>query len=283
MKFVEVDGIRFEVLPAAQAVLKTVLDPLRNRLLPASYLLRVARRSKSPLIQESLVRPGGWRSMNIVYENSRPVDWMDRMAVRYNPISMDTRNRRKLVTAKLTELLKSLSGESRLDLLGIGAGPGLHLQDSVIRAGLTPEQVRIWLIDRDSDAFEYGRQCARERGLQERVEFVQGDAREIRSVLPQVSPHAIKIVGLLEYLTDEQALQLLRAMRSVIQPNGRLLSHGLVDRYNSGPFLARTFGLSHVQRTADDVRTMLKSAGFETQSVSETPMQIYPVLVAKPV
>ena len=28
MKFVEVDGIKFEVLPTAQAVLKTVLDPL---------------------------------------------------------------------------------------------------------------------------------------------------------------------------------------------------------------------------------------------------------------
>lgn len=282
MKYVEVDGMQFEVLPIAQAMLKKVVDPLRNKLLPAGLLKRMASRSRSPLIQESLVRPGGWRSMNIVYENRRPVDWMDRMAVRYNPISMATRNRRKLVTAKLTELLKAIGSAGSIHLLGIGAGPGLHLQDSVVRAGLTPEQVRIWLIDRDSDAFAFGRECAAERGLQSCVEFVQGDAREIRRVLPNVSPHVVKIVGLLEYLTDEQAAQLLSAVRAVIQPDGRLLTHGLVDRYNAGPFLCRTFGLSHVQRTADDVRGLLKSVGFETLSVHQTPMQIYPVLVARP-
>ncbi|MDB5345515.1 MAG: hypothetical protein JWP89_3892 [Schlesneria sp.] len=282
MKFVEVDGLQFEVMPVAQVILKTVVDPLRNRLLPVSMLKRMANRSQSPLIQESLVRPGGWRSMSIVYENSKPVDWMDRMAVRYNPISMATRNRRKLVTAKLTELLKSLQNEPQIQLLGIGAGPGLHLQDAVVRAALPAKKVRISLIDLDSDAFEFGRQCAKERGLENSVEFVQGDAREIRRVLPDVSPHVVKIVGLLEYLTDEQALQLLSAMRDVILPSGRLLTHGLVDRYNSGPFLARTFGLSHVQRTEDDVRSLLKSAGFETLSVHHTPMQIYPVLIGRP-
>ena len=218
--------------------------------------------------------------MNIVYANQRPVDWMDRMAVRYNPISMETRNRRKLVTAKLTEILKAFTDESPVQLLGIGAGPGLHLQDAVVRAGLSPARVKVRLIDRDSDAFEFGRQCAMERGLEGSVEFVQGDAREIRNVLPNVSPHIVKIVGLLEYLTDEQAVQLLTAMRDVIAPNGRLLTHGLVDRYNSGPFLSKAFGLKHFQRTAEDVKSLLKSASFETLGVFETPMQIYPVLVA---
>lgn len=282
MKFVEIDGLQFEVMPVAQRVIKTVVDPLRNRLLPASMLKRMANRSQSPLIQESLIRPGGWRSMNIVYENRRPVDWMDRMAVRYNPISMASRNRRKLVTAKLTELLKALQDEPKIQLLGIGAGPGLHLQDSVVRAGLPPEKVRISLIDLDSDAFEFGSLCAKERGLQDSVEFVQGDAREIRRVLPDVSPHVVKIVGLLEYLTDEQALQLLNAMRDVVRPDGRLLTHGLVDRYNAAPFLARTFGLKHFHRTEHDVQSLLNSAGFATVSVHHTPMQIYPVLIARP-
>lgn len=282
MKFVEIDGLQFEVMPVAQRVIKTVVDPIRNRLLPTSMLRRMANRSQSPLIQESLVRPGGWRSMNIVYENRRPVDWMDRMAVRYNPIAMDSRNRRKLVTAKLTELLKGLQNEPKIQLLGIGAGPGLHLQDAVIRSAVPVEKVRISLIDLDSDAFEFGRQCAKERGLQDIVEFVQGDAREIRRVLPDVSPHVVKIVGLIEYLTDEQVVQLLSAMRDVIQPEGRLLTHGLVDRYNSGPFLARAFGLKHFHRTEHDVAALLTAAGFKVATVHHTPMQMYPVLISRP-
>jgi cyclopropane fatty-acyl-phospholipid synthase-like methyltransferase len=221
--------------------------------------------------------------MNIVYENRPPVDWMDRMAVRYNPISMATRNRRKLVTAKLVEVLKEYADEPTIHLMGIGAGPGLHLQDAVARSGISSDKARIWLIDRDSDSFEFGRQCARDRGLEHSVNYVQGDARDIRQVLPNVSPHIVKIVGLIEYLTDKEAIQLFSAMRDVIQPTGRLLTHGLVDLYNSGPFLARTFGLSHVQRTADEVRTLLKGVGFETISVSLTPMKIYPVLLCRPV
>lgn len=281
MKFVERDGLKFEVLPTAQCILMSVLDPLRNHLLPASLLKRIANRSHSPLIQETIARPGGWRSMNIVYANQRPIDWMDRLAVRYNPISMDTRNRRKLVTAKLTEIIKGVTSERPIHLLGIGAGPGLQLQDSVVRSGLTADQVRIWLIDRDADAFSYGRQCAHERGLERSVEFLQGDAREIRAVLPNVVPHVIKIVGLLEYLNDDHALRLFTAMRDVIHPDGKLLTHGLVDRYKSGVFLSRAFGLKHVQRTASDVQQLLSSAGFKTTGVFETPMQIYPVVVAE--
>ena len=282
MKFVEIDGIQYEVFPTLQSILKSILDPLRNHLVPASVLKHMVQQSRSPLIQESLVRPGGWRSMNIVYANEPPVDWMDGMAVRYNPISMGTRNRRKLVTAKLTEIMKGLSDEPMIHLLGIGAGPGQHLQDAVVRAELPPAKVKVWLIDRDADSFEYGRQCAVDRGLEKCVNFVQGDAREIRTVLPNVAPHVVKIVGLLEYLTDEQAKQLLGALRDVIALNGRLLTHGLVDRYNTGPFLTRAFGLSHVQRTASDVQSLLKSAGFESCGVFETPMRIYPVVVARP-
>jgi 2-polyprenyl-3-methyl-5-hydroxy-6-metoxy-1,4-benzoquinol methylase len=277
-----VDGLQFEVLPVAQSVLKTVLDPLRNHL-PATLLKRIVQRSNSPLIRESIARPGGWRSMNIVYANEPPVDWMDRMAVRYNPISMATRNRRKLVTAKLTTIVNSFAESIPLQLLGVGAGPGLHLQDAIVRSGRARDGVKIWLIDRDAESFEFGRQCARERGLQERVEYIQGDACAIRSVLPNVSPHVIKIVGLLEYLTDEQAVQLLVSLREVIHPTGRLLTHGLVDRYNSGPFLERAFGLKHVKRTADDVGVLLNDARFNTLSVQETPMQIYPIIIAGPV
>jgi SAM-dependent methyltransferase len=281
VRFVTENGIAYEVLPWSQQALKLIVDPYRNWLLPARLLQWIVRKSRSPLVAETLRRPGSWQSMKIVYANETPVDAIDRMAVRYNTISMATRNRRKLVTAKLTEVFSSMAGESPISVVGVGAGPGLHVQDAICRAGLSPTQVDAYLIDRDSDAFEYGQQCARERGLVDSIHFVQGDAREIRQVLPAVSPNVVKIIGLLEYLTDAQATELLAAMFEVMAADGRLLTHGMVDRFNTARFVARTFGLRHVHRTGDHVAKLLRSVGFREIETFDEPMKIYSVLLAK--
>ena len=281
MRFVHENGIAYEVLPWPQHALKLLIDPYRNWLLPARLLQWIVKLSRSPLVAETLRRPGSWQAMQIVYANQRPVDLIDRMAVRYNTISMASRNRRKLVTAKLAEVLAEMSGESRLSVVGVGAGPGLHVQDAICRAGLQPTRVDAYLIDLDSDSFDYGRKYARERGLDGSVHFVQGDARQIRRVLPAVSPNVVKIVGLLEYLTDEQATELLAALFDVMAKGGRLLTHGMVDRFNTARFVARTFGLKHIHRTGDHVAQLLQSVGFREIETFEAPMKVYPVLLAK--
>jgi hypothetical protein len=280
MQLVEVNGMQFEVLPWAQRAAKIIVDPWRNYLLPASFWRFILRRSRSPLIAESLRRPGSWQSMRIVYANDPPVGLCDRMAVLYNPISMASRNRRKLIVAKLSEILKRRAGESQLSIIGVGAGPGLHVQEAICRSGISPARVKAYLIDRDSDAFEYGRECAKERGIENCVSFLQGDARDIGRVLPEVSPQVVKVVGLLEYLTDEQALELLRALREAMVEGGEILTHGIVDRFNTAPFVRRIFGLNHVYRTGSRIRQMLESVGFRNIEMSEEPMKIYPILVA---
>ena len=280
MQFVEIDGIQYEVLPWKQRLVQSIVNPWRNQLLPASFWRYVMSRSRSPLIAESLRRPGGWQSMRIVYANDSPQGIQDRMAVRYNPISIASRNRRKLVVALLTDLLKQGMDEKRLDIVGIGAGPGLHVQEAICKSNICRANVHAYLIDRDSDAFEYGRTCARERGIQDCISFVQGDAREIRAVLPDVSPQIVKVVGLLEYLTDAQAINLLQAIHAVMAPSGQILTHGIVDRFHSAPFLRRTFGLDHVYRTGPEVKSLLETAGFRVTQQLEEPMKIYPILIA---
>lgn len=280
MQFVEIDGIQYEVLPWKQRVVQSIVNPWRNVLLPASFWRYVMRRSRSPLIAESFRRPGGWQSMRIVYENETPKGIQDRMAVRYNPISMASRNRRKLVISLLTDLINRRADSEKLDILGVGAGPGLHVQEAICKSNARRKNVHAYLIDRDSDAFEYGRTCAAERGIQDCVSYVQGDARDIRRVLPDVSPQLVKLIGLLEYLTDEQAVDLLRAIHAIMAPGGQILTHGIVDRFHSAKFLQRTFGLHHIYRTGSEVKAILDAAGFRTDLECEEPMKVYPILSA---
>lgn len=109
MQFADSSGMQFEVLTWTQRAAKIVVDPLRNYLLPASFWRAVLRRSRSPLIAESFRRPGSWQAMRLVYVNAPVEGFSDRMAVRWNPISMASRNRRKLIVAMLTEMIQQRS------------------------------------------------------------------------------------------------------------------------------------------------------------------------------
>lgn len=255
-------------------------NPGKNHLIPAPWLQKLVKSSGSPLIEESFRSPGGWRSMEIVYRNDKPVDWFDRQALQDNPISMAARNRRKVVTSRLMDLVEQYRDNSPVLMLGVGAGPGNHIQAAIAESGLTSDQVQAWLIDIADDAFEFGRQLADSLGISDSVHFIQGDARRISEALPNTHPHIVKLVGIVEYLTDNQLAEMLEAIHGVMDPNGSLLTHGLIDRYGTGRFLERVFELKHHPRDEQKMTAMLNDAGFDVVHSVTEPTGIHPILTA---
>jgi hypothetical protein len=255
-------------------------NPWKNFLLPAGWLRARLRRSRSALLAESFVRPGGWRSMEIIYRSSTPVDWFDRQALLDNPISMAARNRRRIVTQKIAALITRCDRTLPVTIVGVGAGPGRHVQTAIVDSGIEPARVRACLIDRDDDAFEYGRALAARLEISGCVHFIKGDARDVRGALPDVSANIIKVVGLAEYLSDAQLLGLFRALCGILASGGSLVTHGLVDAHGTGPFLARMFNLRHNQRTERQMTVLLKAAGFRVAECVVEPVGVYPIITA---
>jgi SAM-dependent methyltransferase len=254
--------------------------PGKNYVLPAEWLQTLLRRSKSPLIAESFVRPGGWRSMEIIYRNAAPIDWLDRQALRDNPISMAARNRRKIISDLLTRLIRQHASEDHVTMLGIGAGPGWHIQTAFVDSGIEPSRVTAHLIDLDDDAFPYGRTLAARFGLHNSIHFLQGDASRIREVLPESRFQIAKLIGIIEYLTDEQLVTLLEAIREVMVPGGGLITHGFVDKYGTGKFLSRVFDLRHHQRDGEQLSRLLIQTGFRVDECEYEPAGIHPIITA---
>jgi SAM-dependent methyltransferase len=255
-------------------------NPLKNFLLPAGWLRRQLRRSRSPLVAESFARPGGWRSMEIVYRNAPAVDWFDRQALCDNPISMAARNRRQIITEKIATLIADYGRESAVAIIGVGAGPGRHVQTAIVDSGIDRARISAYLIDLDDDAFEYGRALAGRLGIARCIHFLRGDARRIRETLPDISAQIVKVVGLAEYLSDTQLVELFRALREVVVPGGSLITHGLVDAHGTGRFLARMFNLRHTQRTERHMTALLKVAGFRVVECVVEPAHVYPIITA---
>ncbi len=280
MRIVRCDGVEYETYSFGQWLMKRLADPWKNSWLSSDLLRKITRQSRSPLIAETHRSPGSWRSMEIVYGNEQPVDLLDKMALRDNAISMAARNRRRFVVSELTRLLQKFSSERVINVLGIGAGPGLQVQDAFQNSGISPERLHAVFIDRDSDAFVHGAAMAREKGIEQSVQFLQGDACDVLNVLPETEFHIAKLVGIIEYLSDEGVIGLATVIRKSMAPNGVILTHGIQDPHHAMPFLERVFGLRHQQRSGEQVRELLQTAGFECIHIRDIPMRVYPMISA---
>ena len=270
----------FETPSPIQRVAYRLLNPFKNWLLPASWLKAFVSSRPSSLISESFVSPGGWRSMEHVYRKRSPVSWLDRQALIDNPISMAARNRRKIVTERLVQLIRKHPEAAPITFLGIGSGPGWHIQTAIRQSGIAASRVTAYLIDMADDSFEYGRQIASHFGLSDSVHFLQGDARNIRETLPGLHVDIAKLIGIVEYLNDDQVLELLNAVSSVMAPGGHLVINGIVDKYGIAPFLDRVFGLRHFKRDARHLKDLLENTGFQIAQSEYDPSGIHPILTA---
>lgn len=276
----ETPCIADETLSPWLIAVNRTLNPFRNYLIPARLLRAVMGQSHSPLIRETLRAPGGWASMEIIYDNASPVSYLDRLALRSNPLTIATRNRKQFVVSVLTRWIQSASAVGPVNILGVGAGPGRHVQEAILRSGVRPSAIRATLIDRDTSAFELGRQLACERGISESIDFLRGDAREIEQVLPETQFDIVKLVGLIEYLDDTEAGELFSAVRAVMRPHARLLTHGIADPLSMARFFERVFGLRHYRRSGDEVAALLRRAGFQSTEQTILPLSVFPMIIA---
>lgn len=275
---VEKHGIQFEAPPKrTRAVKKVLVNPLINYL-PKRFLLWIFRRSQSPLLKESLRKAGSWQTMRISYENKPHVDWIDQLFLTFGTFPMGLRNRKRLVVKQLVETIAK-HPERPLHVLGIGAGPGTNIIEALSQIG--DPQIFAHLIDMDSAAFDYGRELARKSGLSPgQVDFTQGNAIELASHL-RTPPHLVKMIGILEYLTDEQVQGLFDLAYRVLPPGGHILLNSISNRHGHDRFIRRIFNLQLNYRAPDALMEMLKKSGFSRFDVKREPLKIYYILIAR--
>lgn len=270
-----------ETIRPSQKLTSALINPWKNKLLPTSLLKRLLKNSKSPLLAESFQRPGGWRSMQLIYRNDPPVDWFDDQALRTNPVSIASRNRCRIVIQKLATAIAEIDNGAPINVVGVGSGPGVQIQSAIVNSRVDVDRVTAYLIDLDDDAREFGESVAQQLGLTGRVHFRTGDARRIASVLPDTQVHIAKLVGIVEYLTDEELLTMLKALAGIMVPNGVLITHGMLDSLNTSSFLTRVFNLKHRHRSAEHMESLLDAAGFRCTDCTVEPTGTYPILTAK--
>jgi len=267
----------FERISLGSRILKALLiNPMINYLIPRKTLRNFLYNSGSPLAKASIDDPGGWRSMVIAYENPRPVNRVDRMIMRLGSFPMGLRNRKRLAVAMIKELLDN---NHELDnIVAIGAGAAHNVLEAM--AASTHGDVRAYCIDLNRDAFGHGREMASKLGLGERIRYIQGNAVDVARLI-DVPPELVTCIGIIEYLTDEQVVDIFRAMHTASGPHGALLANSIADTHGTDRFLRTIFKLHLNYRSPDEVKALMERGGYRVVEKRSEPMKIYNILVAR--
>lgn len=275
---VRTDDIAFERLsPAAKVAKKILINPLANYL-PAGMLRGWLKRNQSELALSNWRDPGGWRSMVISYEGN-PERSIDRMLVKTGSIPMALRNRRKLAGRLFTAMIDEAPGQPP-HVLCLGAGPGLTVMDALQQT--QRQDAEATLVDLSSDAFDYGRSQAEKRGVADRMRYIQGDVRDVQTMLDR-PVDLVTMIGICEYLEDGQITDIVRSAAEVMQPGAAIVFNSISRRHGTDRFFRRVFGLHMNHRTPKAIQALLEPAGFGDFEVFPEPMGVYHVVVGRKV
>ncbi|MFP3938415.1 MAG: class I SAM-dependent methyltransferase family protein [Phycisphaerae bacterium] len=261
--------------PVARAVKAGLVNPLVNHFIPAELLRAVLKFAKSELAESNWRDPGGWRSMVISYEGN-PTQIADKFLVGAGGIPMALRNRRRLGARLIARLIEQ-TGHEPVHVLCLGAGPGRIIIDAMSQARADSEAT---LVDLNSDAFDYGRRIAAEAGVGDKVRYIQGDVRDVKEML-EYPPDIVKMLGICEYLTDEQIVSIARAVAEVM-PVGRSVVFNSISRaHGTDSFFRRVFGLHMNYRSPRELQELMGKAGFGNFVSVPEPTSVYHVIVGR--
>lgn len=277
MKHTVINGIEFETFTPIQTVVKKVIvNPLINYLVPPAFLKFVFRTSKSDLAKESLIAPGNWNSMKISYENKPPKDFIDKLVLRYGSFPVGLRNRKKLVVSKMTQLIKNYKDKDKIIIVGIGSARACNALEAMKLSGIST--VEGYFVDIDNAAMSAGKELAHSLGLDDKAHYIKGNAIHLKKFIPGRAD-ILKLIGIIEYLTDAQIKEILKAGFENLSQGGSIITHSIQPTHGIDPFLRKVFNLNLIYRTPGQVKSLLEEAGFTITEEDEEPLGIYTIVI----
>ena len=268
------EGFEFQS-PTARLAKALVFDPFLNYVIPRRVLMHYARKYPGSMVGVSHADPGGWRSMQRAYAPNGKGDWFGFVSVFLSTFPRALRNRKRLAVRTIAGILDE-AGDGDFHIVGVGSGMGSNVIEGLAASRNKRAQAR--LVDRNSEPFEDGRALARQHGVSDRVRFMEGEACEIESMVGW-HPELVTLIGIVEYLRDEEVLGLLDAIAGAMEKGGKVIVNSMSRGYGTARFLKRMFDLRFEHRTPEEVGRLLAARGFKVIRKQAEPLGVYHLLV----
>ena len=186
-------------------------------------------RKHSRISREVIERPGGWRSLDLIYGNDPdclngdrafvPRNYFDRMFF-YSAAAEATRNRLNEFEQILRRLINNYS-DGMIEILSIASGPGREIIKLLCET--ENDNIRATCIDLDSGAINLGKGLAEARCVSDRIVFKRGNAKKVDEYEEKNKYHIIITKEFLDYLTCDASIEFLTKVKKITKPGGTIV------------------------------------------------------------
>jgi len=231
----------------------------------------------------------GWLSLDIFYNYWGKVKpqlgknfegfitrfWIEKMANR-----QAVTNRFKVATNLLAEAFEGLSKEPEIRLVSIASGSA----QAVIAAMSKCRHLNIKaiLVDPDRDALAQAEKDAQKAGFSGQFTFIRGTHKRLASVCSEFSPHIIEMVGFLDYLNEEKAVELIGQIKDCLPKGGIFITCNIRNNPEK-IFLHWVLLWSMIYRNEREFTSLFLKAGFSSDQIGifYEPFRIHGIGVCK--
>lgn len=190
------------------------------------------------------------------------------------------RNRLQIVQMLLEEEIRN--NATRISVLSIAGGSARAFIHTLSKLSHEepPKLARIVVVDKDTGAIQTGERLATSAGLADSCEWINGNAGQINSLVPNRYFEVVEIVGLLDYFDDERTTRLLSNIKTVMRENGTLIVANVIPNSEMS-FVKKTGWPPMFYRTPENFAQLVSRAGFSVRDTIEEPLGVHTIVRAR--
>ena len=197
------------------------------------------------------------------------------------------RNRLRLVKRELTDAIQTLLRQKvTVNVLSVGSGSARSVFEVlVLLNGEVPfnegPAVNVMLVDIDEEALRFSEKLAEILNVNSAI-FVKGNFFRLERHCGEFRPDIVEAVGLLDYLTEKQAVILLKKIWQILAFGGSVITANIAPNLEA-PFVTKGIGWPMVYRTPLQLVDLLVKAGFPAEAIriKQEPLGIHTMAIAQ--
>jgi hypothetical protein len=264
-----------------------IFIPLIN-ILPAGPTRSLKKIHKS--CEEMIEYAGTYRAMEIIYDvNPRPkANWFQNYFLSIwlgINNSKAVRNRLKLVKREIKKKIIQLALDNKdIKIINVASGSARAVLESVDDIHLdNNHKLSAVFIDKNNEALLFSQKLASTNKHYLSFQWVNDTAENFFKLNDHKADFNIaEVVGLLEYLSDNDVLRIFSLIHESLDSDGILITTNTMKN-SERRFFSDVIGWKMIYRSADELSSLLMDAGFslDMMKIYYEPQRIHCIIVAK--
>ena len=224
-----------------------------------------------------------WRAMDIIYNHPFPQNKTFRGLVDefyWNSLNCQAlRNRLKLIKAELRSSISHID-TAEVRIMSLACGSAEASIEIIAEYKKKGKIVKAVLVDIDKDALTRAEKLAEHYGIKDQIVTVNDSVYSVSEISRDFKPHIIEMLGLIDYISQDEAITLAKKIQESLEPLGFFLTCNISPNIEQH-FLTWVINWPMIYRNPEDMVEIADRVGFSEYRIIYEPLRIHGLLIAR--